>query len=239
MQNIHIENKNECNTLPLIGDYAPEFSASSTHGPVNFPSDYSGSWVVFFSHPADFTPVCTTEFLAFQELSSEFNSLNTKLLGLSVDSVNSHLAWLNEIKELVNYRDQEGVEVTFPIIDDIKMDVSKKYGMIHPNSHDSKAVRAVFIICPKGIVRTILYYPMTTGRNMQEILRIVKALHTTDEFSVSTPANWEVGDDVVIGAPKTFDDVLSLSKNCTDGCHSWFLRTKKLDKKEVENKIMN
>ncbi len=184
--------------MPLIGDPAPSFKAVTTQGNINFPEDYKGKWVILFSHPADFTPVCTTEFMTFATMSDEFKELNTELVGLSVDSLYSHIAWLRTIKEKIKWNGMENVEVQFPLIEDIKMDVAKKYGMIQPNQSNTQAVRAVFIIDPKGIIRTILYYPLSTGRNFDEIKRIIIALQKADKDNVATPADWKPGDDVII-----------------------------------------
>ncbi|MER6633801.1 peroxiredoxin [Streptomyces sp. NPDC000987] len=182
--------------LPLIGDKAPYFEAESTHGPVRL-TDYSGRWLVLFSHPADFTPVCTTEFVAFTELADEFAARNTALLGNSVDSVHSHLAWTRAIQEKL------GVRVPFPIIADLDTRVARAYGMLHPNTSGTAAVRAVFVIDPEQTVRAMLYYPMNAGRMIPEILRLVDALQTSDRDGVSCPANWRPGEDVVLGAPRT------------------------------------
>ncbi|KGX91651.1 peroxiredoxin [Pontibacillus halophilus JSM 076056 = DSM 19796] len=182
--------------LPRIGDVAPQFTAATSQGTVNL-SDYSGKWVVLFSHPSDFTPVCTTEFVAFQEIYPELRELNTELLGLSIDSVNSHIAWIRSIEENFN------TTIEFPVIADLDKGVAKKYGMIMPNESQVETSRAVFVIDDKQYVRSIIYYPLTTGRNMQEILRLVKALQKTDEKSVSTPANWNPGDKAVVAPPKT------------------------------------
>ena len=188
-------------TLPLIGDKAPSFKAKTTQGEISFPEDYKGKWVILFSHPADFTPVCTTEFMTFASMAEEFKALNTELIGLSVDSLFAHIAWLRTIKEKVEYKGMKGVEVKFPLIEDIKMDVARKFGMIQLGSSDTQAVRAVFIIDPKGIVRTILYYPSSTGRNFDEIKRIVIALQKADAEGIATPANWQPGDDVIVPPP--------------------------------------
>jgi peroxiredoxin (alkyl hydroperoxide reductase subunit C) len=163
---------NQVFSMPRIGDKAPEFKAITTQGEINFPKDYHGNWVILFSHPADFTPVCTSEFITFASMEEKFNKLNTKLLGLSVDGLYSHIAWLRTIQEKIEFNGMKNIEVKFPLIEDITMDVSKKYGMIMPGQSDTKAVRAVFIIDPKGIIRTILYYPISTGRNFDEIYRI-------------------------------------------------------------------
>ena len=187
--------------MPMIGDPAPEFRAMTTMGKVNFPQDYKGSWVVLFSHPADFTPVCTTEFIGFSKMSDEFGQLNTKLIGLSIDSLHSHLAWARNI-ESIDLDGKGAVPVKFPIIADISMAVAKKYGMLQTVAK-TQTVRAVFIIDPEGIIRAILYYPMSTGRNLPEIKRIVESLQVHDAHNVSTPANWQPGDEVLLGAPLT------------------------------------
>lgn len=187
--------------LPLIGEKAPEFRAETTEGTIDFPKDYEGKWVVFFSHPADFTPVCTTEFMTFASMSGEFKALNCELLGLSIDSTYSHIAWLRTIKEKIEYRGMKGVEVRFPVISDLTMEVSKKFGMLQPTASTTQAVRAVFIIDPNAIVRAILYYPLSNGRNMQEIKRLLVAMQHSDEHKIATPANWQPGEDVIIPPP--------------------------------------
>ncbi len=187
----------EYNRMPLIGDKAPAFKATTTQGEINFPADFSGKWVILFSHPADFTPVCTTEFMTFGSMIDEFKALNTELVGLSVDSLYSHIAWLRKIQEL-EWNGKKNVNVTFPLIEDIKMEVAKAYGMIQPGQSTTQAVRAVFIIDPKATIRTILYYPLSTGRNFDEIKRIIQALQKADKDSVATPADWRPGDDVIV-----------------------------------------
>lgn len=187
----------EMNRMPLIGDKAPAFVAKTTQGEINFPTDYEGKWVILFSHPADFTPVCTTEFMTFATMAEEFKQLNTELVGLSVDSLYAHIAWLRKIQEL-EWNGMKNVEVKFPLIEDITMEVSKKYGMIQPGQSNTQAVRAVFIIDPNGIVRTILYYPLSTGRNFDEIKRLIIALQKADKDVCATPANWQPGDDVIV-----------------------------------------
>ena len=189
--------------MPMIGDPAPEFRAMTTMGKIEFPQDYKGSWVVLFSHPADFTPVCTTEFIGFEKLAGEFEAIGTKLIGLSIDSLHSHLAWARNI-EGIDLDGSGPVKLSFPIIADISMAVAKKYGMLQTVAK-TQTVRAVFIIDPEGIIRTILYYPMSTGRNLPEVLRIVKALQLHDSENVSTPANWQPGDDVILPAPLTLE----------------------------------
>jgi peroxiredoxin (alkyl hydroperoxide reductase subunit C) len=215
--------------MPLIGEEAPAFNAETTEGPINFPEDYKGSWVVFFSHPADFTPVCTTEFMTFAKMQPEFEKLNCKLLGLSIDSTYSHIAWLRTIKERVKYNGMEGVEVGFPVISDLTMEVAKAFGMLQPGASNTQAVRAVFVIDPDGKVRAILYYPLSNGRNMAEILRMVKAMQHSDEHGVATPANWQPGDDVIVPPPGT-QDVADQRVNSPDSDATvldWFLTLKK------------
>jgi len=185
--------------LPLIGDPAPAFRAVTTQGDINFPEDYKGKWVILFSHPADFTPVCTTEFMTFASMHDEFKAMNTELVGLSIDSLYAHIAWLRKIQEL-EWKGMKNIEVKFPVIEDIKMDVSRKYGMVQSQS-STQAVRAVFIIDPKGIVRTILFYPAAIGRNFDEIKRAVQALQKADKDGVATPADWRPGQDVIVPTP--------------------------------------
>lgn len=187
--------------LPLIGERAPSFQAESTQGHINFPDDYLGKWVIFFSHPADFTPVCTTEFMTFAVMQPEFEKLNCQLLGLSIDSTYSHIAWLRTIKEKIVYKDMQDIEVTFPVISDLTMEVSKAFGMLQPAASTTQAVRAVFIIDPQAIVRAILYYPLSNGRNIEEIKRLLIALQFSDRYQVATPANWQPGDDVIVPPP--------------------------------------
>jgi peroxiredoxin 2/4 len=187
--------------MPLIGEKAPAFEAESTQGPVKFPEDYKGSWVVFFSHPADFTPVCTTEFMTFASMQADFEKLNCKLLGLSIDSTYSHIAWLRTIKEKIEYKGMKGLEVNFPVISDLTMEVSKAFGMLQPAASTTQAVRAVFIMDPDAIVRAILYYPLSNGRNMDEIKRMIIAMQLSDKHQVATPANWQPGDDVIVPPP--------------------------------------
>jgi peroxiredoxin (alkyl hydroperoxide reductase subunit C) len=187
--------------MPLIGEKAPSFTAETTQGTINFPEDFAGSWVVFFSHPADFTPVCTTEFMTFATMQPEFEALNCKLLGLSIDSTYSHIAWLRTIKEKIEYKGMKDVEVTFPVISDLTMEVSKAFGMLQPGASNTQAVRAVFIIDPEGTVRALLYYPLSNGRNMDEVKRLLIAMQHSDEHQVATPANWRLGDDVIVPPP--------------------------------------
>mgnify|MGYP000997302742 FL=1 len=215
--------------LPLIGDRAPEFRAKTTQGEINFPKDFEGSWVVFFSHPADFTPVCTTEFMTFASMQEEFTKRNCKLLGLSIDSIYAHIAWLRTIYEKIEYKGMRNIEITFPVIEDLKMEVSRLYGMLQPGASTTQAVRAVFVIDPKGIVRAILYYPLSNGRDINEILRLVIALQTSDEYGVATPANWRPGEDVIVPPPGSCGVAKErVTKPDPDvKCLDWFMCLKK------------
>jgi len=219
----------EGSRLPLIGEKAPSFKAETTQGPINFPEDYAGKWVIFFSHPADFTPVCTTEFMTFASMQDEFRELNCELLGLSIDSTFSHIAWLRTIKEKIEYKGMKDVEVNFPVISDLTMEVSKKFGMLQPSASTTQAVRAVFIIDPEAMVRAILYYPLSNGRNMQEIKRLLIAMQHSDEYSIATPANWEIGDDVIVPPPGSCGAAKERVEAAGDDyyCLDWFLCLKK------------
>lgn len=183
--------------MPLINDDAPAFKAVTTQGEISFPEDYRGKWVILFSHPADFTPVCTTEFMTFASMIQEFKDLNTELIGLSVDSLYAHIAWLRKIQEL-EWNGINGPEITFPLIEDIRMDVARKYGMIQPGASTTQAVRSVFFIDPKGKIRAIIYYPLSLGRNFDEIKRVIQALQKADADNCATPADWRPGDDVIV-----------------------------------------
>ena len=201
----------------------------TTMGKINFPEDYSGSWTVLFSHPADFTPVCTTEFITFARMAEEFEEMNVKLLGLSIDSLHSHLAWAESI-ESIEWKG-DAVSLPFPIIADISMKVAKAYGMLHTVAK-TQTVRAVFVIDPEGIIRCVLYYPMSTGRNFDEIKRIVQALQKHDEDNVSTPADWRPGDPVVLPAPQTLEAAKDRMENPGKGvtCYEWYLALREDDK---------
>ncbi len=226
-------------TMPRIGDPAPAFTAETTQGPISFPGDHAGRWVILFSHPADFTPVCTTEFMTFASMQSEFAAYNTDLVGLSIDGLYSHIAWLRTIKETMVFRDMKDVDVTFPLIDDVSMEVARKYGMIMPGEDTTKAVRAVFVIDPHGIVRTIVYYPLSLGRNVDELLRVVKALQTADAFDVATPADWRPGERVIVppaGSCGTAKDRMEEPEEGVE-CVDWFFCTKELSADAVEAAI--
>jgi len=221
--------------MPRIGEAAPAFTAVTTQGNINFPSDYQGKWVILFSHPADFTPVCTSEFMTFASMQPEFKALNCELVGLSVDGLYSHIAWLRTIKEKIEYKGMKNVEVNFPLIEDITMEVAGKYGMIQPGESNTKAVRAVFFIDPKGIIRAIIYYPLALGRNFDELKRALVALQTADKFQVAMPADWRPGDDVIVppaGSCGTAKDRME-KKDPDVTCYDWFFCTKKLPKDKI------
>ena len=219
------------NSMPLIGEDAPAFEAVTTQGTIHFPGDYKGKWVILFSHPADFTPVCTTEFMTFGSMMEEFKELNTELVGLSVDSLYSHIAWLRKIQEL-EWNGKKNIQVTFPLIEDIRMEVAKQYGMIQPGASNTQAVRAVFVIDPKGKIRTILYYPLSTGRNFDEIKRIILALQKADADSCATPADWRPGDDVIVPTAGSCGTAKERMDNQTDDqyCLDWFMCFRKQKK---------
>ena len=230
---------NETVSMPRIGDKAPSFKAVTTQGDINFPEQYAGKWVILFSHPADFTPVCTSEFMTFATMEDKFSELNCQLVGLSVDGLYSHIAWLRTIKDKIDYKGMKNVEVKFPLIEDITMEVAKKYGMMQPGESSTKAVRAVFYIDPKGVIRTIIYYPLSMGRNFDELLRVLQALQTADAFGVATPADWRPGDDVIVPTAGS----CGVAKERMDGkeagvtCHDWFFCTRKIDKEKVLSTI--
>lgn len=238
---MEVNQNQEAFSMPRIGEDAPEFKAVTTQGDINFPADYKGSWVILFSHPADFTPVCTSEFMTFASLESKFNEVNCKLVGLSVDGLYSHIAWLRTIKDKIEYKGMKDIEVTFPLIEDITMEVAKKYGMMQPGESNTKAVRAVFVIDPVGKIRTIIYYPLSLGRNFDELYRVVVALKTADKFNVATPADWRPGDDVIVptagscGVAK--ERMESKKEDLT--CYDWFFCTKKLSADKVWAEIKN
>lgn len=210
--------------IPLIGDKLPEMEIKTTHGIKVLPNDYKGKWLVLFSHPGDFTPVCTTEFYSFQDKYDKFREMNTELLGLSIDQVFSHIKWTEWINENLKKK------IEFPIIADDRGLVAQRLGMIHPNKGNS-TVRAVFIIDPKGIVRTILYYPQELGRNMDEIIRVVKGLQTVDKHGVAVPANWPenelVGDEVI--TPPASDEKTADERRGKEGCYDWWFCHKKIN----------
>ena len=191
-----MEQSTEVFGLPRLNEPAPNFVAKTTHGDRTL-ADYKGKWLILFSHPADFTPVCTTEFMGFAREAETFKSMNCELLGLSIDSIFAHLAWVRSIKQ------HFGVDIPFPIIEDLKMDVARAYGMIHPGAADTQAVRATFFIDPNGILRAMVYYPMSNGRSINEFVRLLQALQTSDKHGVATPEAWCPGDKVIVPPPKT------------------------------------
>jgi peroxiredoxin (alkyl hydroperoxide reductase subunit C) len=221
--------------MPRIGDPAPAFTAVTTQGEITFPADYAGSWVIFFSHPADFTPVCTSEFMTFATMEDEFTALNTKLVGLSIDGLYSHIAWLRTIKDKIEFKGMKDVEVTFPLIEDITMEIARKYGMIMPGEDSTKAVRAVFVVDPQGIIRTIIYYPLSLGRNFDELKRVIIALQTADALSVATPADWRPGDAVIVPTAGSCGTAKDRMEGKEEGvtCVDWFFCTKDVTKEAV------
>ncbi|HKM40697.1 MAG: peroxiredoxin [Patescibacteria group bacterium] len=224
--------------MPRIGDQAPAFQAVTTQGNINFPEDYRGSWVIFFSHPADFTPVCTSEFMTFANMEEKFNQANCRLLGLSVDGLYSHIAWLRTIKEKIEYRGMKNIEVKFPLIEDISMTVSKKYGMIQSAESSTQAVRAVFFIDPQGVIRAIIYYPLSLGRNFDELYRALIALQTADKFSVATPADWRPGDEVIVPTAGSCGVAKERMENKNDlHCYDWFFCTQELGEDEIKKAL--
>ncbi len=202
-----MENKHENQTLqekpvmPRIGDKAPDFTASTTQGDIKFSEFNKDHWVILFSHPADFTPVCTTELTEFAKQKEWFDQMNTKLIGLSIDSIHSHLAWVHNVKE------KTGTYMDFPIIADLDQKVAQLYGMLHPGEASTAAVRAVFFIDPKQTIRLIMYYPLNVGRNMEEMKRVLEALQTADEKEVALPIDWKKGDKGIVPPPKTLDQM--------------------------------
>lgn len=207
-------------SMPLINEAAPAFTANTTHGPRSL-ADYKGKWLILFSHPADFTPVCTTEFIGFAKRAEHFKSMNCELLGLSIDSIYSHLAWMQSIQN--NF----GVEIPFPIIDDIKMEVAQAYGMIHPGAADTQAVRATFFIDPEGKLRAMVYYPMSNGRSIEEFVRLLQAMQTSDAHKIATPEGWTPGCDVIVPPPKT-PEAIAKRKGEGYAMKDWYFSTKSL-----------
>jgi peroxiredoxin 2/4 len=206
--------------LPRINEPAPDFKVNTTHGERSL-ADYKGKWLVLFSHPADFTPVCTTEFIGFAKAADTFKAMNCELLGLSIDSIYSHLAWMQSIKNSF------GVEIPFPIIDDIKMEVAQAYGMIHPGAADTQAVRATFFIDPEGKLRAMVYYPMSNGRSIDEFVRLLQAMQTSDANKIATPEGWTPGCDVIVPPPKT-PAAIEARKAEGYAMKDWYFSTKSL-----------
>jgi peroxiredoxin (alkyl hydroperoxide reductase subunit C) len=211
-------------SLPRLGQPAPAFQAETTHGTIRL-ADFAGSWLILFSHPADFTPVCTTELVAFAQIAPELRKRNVELLGLSIDSTYSHIAWVRAIEQHFK------TTIPFPVIADLNKEIATLYGMIMPGESKTETSRCVFVIDPNGILRAMIYYPLTTGRNTDEILRLIDALQITDKHGVATPANWRPGDKVILPPPKTVEGAaerLKAGYECTD----WFFCKKELPKDE-------
>ena len=207
--------------IPQINSPAPDFDANSTHGPISL-GKFTGKWIVLFSHPYDFTPVCSTEFLGFAQNAERFNELGVQLIGLSVDSVFSHIAWTRSLEQ------SHGVKIPFPVIADLDQKVARLYGMIHEPSSVTAAVRCVYFIDPKRILRAMIYYPLNVGRNFDEIVRVIDALQTADKNGVACPANWKPGDDVIVPAPLTTDAAQARTQDKNLQVTDWYLSKKKL-----------
>ncbi len=212
----------QVNPMPRIGDMAPDFEAVTTKGKIKFSDFAKDKWIVMFSHPADFTPVCTTEMSGFAQRKREFDALNTELLGLSIDSIHAHLGWVQNVRETT------GVYFDFPIIADIDMKVSKLYGMLQPNESETAAVRAVFFIDPKKKIRLVMYYPLNVGRNMDEILRALEALQTSDKYGVAMPLDWKKGDTAIVPPPKSLDELNTRLADDTVEKVTWYLAKKNI-----------
>ena len=216
----HTEETKTAISLPRLNEPAPYFEANTTHG-VKKLTDYKGKWLILFSHPADFTPVCTTEFLGFAKHYEEFKALNTELLGLSVDSNYSHISWVRNIKQ--NF----GVEIPFPVIEDLSMKVANSYGMIQPGASSTSAVRTCFFIDDKQVLRAMIYYPLSNGRSIPEFVRLVKALQTSDKYGVATPEGWQPGDKVIVPPPATAQGAEERMKEGYE-CVDWYFCKKEL-----------
>jgi peroxiredoxin (alkyl hydroperoxide reductase subunit C) len=210
-------------SFPRLGQPAPPFQAETTHGTLRL-EDFKGSWLILFSHPADFTPVCTTEFIEFAKIAPDLRRRGVELLGLSIDSTYSHIAWVRNIEQHFN------VTIPFPVIADLNKEVATLYGMIMPGESKTETSRCVFIIDPNQVVRAMIYYPLTTGRNMDEILRLIDALQTTDKHGVATPANWRPGDQVIVPAPKTIEAAAERAMTPGIACTDWYFAKRDLPK---------
>lgn len=228
-----MDKENEIIPSLRIGDMAPVFDAISTQGKIHFPMDFNGKWIILFSHPSDFTPVCTSEFLIFGAMANEFEALNCQLIGLSVGSLYSHIAWLRAIREKIEYKGKKNVDIRFPVIADLSAEIAHLYGMIQPGESSTQAVRAVFFIDPQGVIRAIVYYPMALGRNFAEIKRILIGLQTIDKYGVALPADWNPGDEVIAPTPSSYDAANERMQESTSGthCYDWFFCLKKLPEK--------
>ncbi len=227
---------NQQHIVPMIGDTAPSFIAESTQGQLRFPEDFSGKWVILFSHPGDFTPVCTSEFVLFGAMQEEFEALDCRLIGLSVGTVSSHIAWLRSIEQNIEFKGHSRVRVAFPLIADASMEIARKYGMIAPRVRSTAAVRSVFFIDPDAKIRAIMTYPMQLGRNFNELKRILVGLQTIDKHRVSLPADWRAGDDIIVPALATYDGKSRDMEGMT--CYDWYFCTKPLPLKTKERERM-
>lgn len=221
MEDIMESQEKQIPAMPRLGEPAPQFEAVTTHGTLRL-EDFKGSWLIMFSHPADFTPVCTTEFIGFAQIHPQLREMNCELLGLSIDSVYSHIAWARNVEEKM------GQKLTFPIIADLNKEVASKYGMIMPGESKTETSRCVFVIDDKQILRAMIYYPLSTGRNMDEMLRLIQALQTTDKHGVATPANWRPGDKVIVPPPNTQEMAEERVKDSSFECKDWYFCKKDL-----------
>ncbi|MEE4260371.1 MAG: peroxiredoxin [Bacteroidales bacterium] len=220
--------ENETYRIPLIGEKAPSFTGQSTEGTIHFPDDYFGHWKILFSHPADFTPVCSTEILELAEIQDDFSKLDTKLVVMSTDGLNSHIEWVRSLHGIKRY-DRESITIEFPLVSDPDLEISKKYGMLHPTYSTTRDVRGVFIIDPEDKICATFFYPASTGRNMEEIKRVLIALQTSAKRNVLTPANWQPGDDVLIDSPESIEAAEKLAAKNNPDLYSleWYLWFKK------------
>lgn len=222
--------------MPMIGEYAPYFTATTTHGDIEFPNQFLGKWVILFSHPSAFTPVCTSEFMEMQKMISEFKELKCELIGLSTDGLDAQYEWIRTIHDDVEFMGMKDVEITFPIIADNDMKVAKRYGMVHPQISTEKTVRAVFFIDPQGMIRAMLYYPISNGRNTHELIRLLKAIQVTDEYDVATPSDWQPGEDVFTPPPYVSKEASREYAEAWENmnCPVWFMCLKSLPHNPVE-----
>jgi peroxiredoxin 2/4 len=217
-----VDTTSAASAMPRIGDAAPDFKAATTHGEIQFSQWQGGEWVVLFSHPADFTPVCSTELTEFGRRAEEFKKRSAKLIGLSIDSVHSHLAWTVNLQKIL------GVKLPYPLIADLSTQVAQKYGMIHPGESATVTVRALFVIDPKRVIRGIIYYPLNVGRNVDEVLRLLDALQTAEKNAVACPVNWKPGDKVIVPPPKTLTEVEEREKASNHEKIDFYLHKKQL-----------
>lgn len=219
-----MDTTNETTPMPRIGDMAPVFDAVTTQGKIHFPGDFNGKWIILFSHPSDFTPVCTSEFVLFGAMQKEFEALNCQLVGLSVGGIYSHIAWLKDIHDKIEFKGHKNVKISFPLIADLTAEIANLYGMIQPGENTTQAVRAVFFIDPQSYIRAIIYYPMALGRNFEELKRVLTGLQTIDKCGVALPADWSPGDEVIASNPSTYEAAEERMKNpdADSQCYDWF-----------------